>query len=65
MCGIILEKFHNNYIPIVLIRVHLVQIYTTDGATCHAVYCKHSNSTGIPARPVIFGITKKIKTVIR
>ena len=51
--------------PIVLIRVHLVQIYTTDGAMCHAMFCKHSSSTGIPARAVIFGIAKKIRTVIR
>ena len=60
----ILEKFHN-YSPIVLIRVHLVHLYTTDGAMCHALFCKHSSSTGIPARAVIFGIAKKIRNVIR
>ena len=32
---------------------------------CHAMFCKHSSSTGIPARAVIFGIAKKIRTVIR
>ena len=46
--------------PIVLIRVHLVQIYTTDGAMCHAMSCKHSSLTGIPARVVIFCINKNM-----
>ena len=60
---IILEKFH--IVPLYFVlRVHLVQIYTTDGAMCHAMFCKHSSSTGIPARADIFGIAKKIRTVI-
>ena len=59
----ILEKFL--IVPLYLKRVHLVQLYTTDGAMCHAMFCKHSSSTGIPARAVIFGIDKKIRTVIR
>ena len=52
---IMLEMFHN-YSPIVLIRIHLVQIYTTDGAMCPVMSCKHSSLAGIPARVIIFGI---------
>ena len=51
---IMLEMFH--YSPIELIRVDLVQIYTTDGAMCHVMSCKHRSLTGIPARVIMFCI---------